>query len=287
VDALIGAYGLRKKYNVLRSVDVRRCIESGCEDLRNMETVFLCGVHSGDRNRILKFCVEQNITAYVIPRIGDILMSGAKRVNLFHLPFFRVDRYDPSPEYLLFKRLFDVVVSLTALVVLSPVMLVTAAAVKLTDGGAVFYRQKRMTRNGKEFYVLKFRSMRQDAEKDGVARLSTGDLDPRITPVGRVIRKLRIDELPQLFNILGGSMSIVGPRPVVGEELEKYGEYRFLFRSVVPGLTGYWQAYARSSCSYEQRMAMELYYAGHANFWWDIRIMFKTVGTVLLGRGAA
>jgi exopolysaccharide biosynthesis polyprenyl glycosylphosphotransferase len=285
VDALIGAYGLRKKYNVLRSVDVRRCIESGCEDLRNMETVFLCGVHSGDRNRILKFCVEQNITAYVIPRIGDILMSGAKRVNLFHLPFFRVDRYDPSPEYLLFKRLFDVVVSLTALVVLSPVMLVTAAAVKLTDGGPVFYRQKRMTRNGKEFYVLKFRSMRQDAEKDGVARLSTGDLDPRITPVGRVIRKLRIDELPQLFNILGGSMSIVGPRPERPEIAAQYEKElpEFSLRlQAKAGLTGYAQVYGKYNTTPYNKLQMDLIYIAHPSFFEDLRIIFATIKILFL-----
>ncbi len=196
VDALISVYGLRKKYNVVRSVKADRCIEEGYLPINGMETVFLCGIHSGARNQILKYCVANNITAYVMPRIGDILMSSAKRVNLFHLPFLRVDRYDPTPEYLLFKRLFDVVVSAVALVVLLPVMLITAAAIKLTDGGPVFYKQKRLTQNGKEFQVLKFRSMCPDAEKDGVARLSTGDADPRITPVGRVIRKLRIDELP-------------------------------------------------------------------------------------------
>ena len=285
VDELIGAYGLRKKYNVLCSVHAARCMENGCEDIRSMETVFLCGVHSSDRNRILKFCVEHDITAYVLPRIGDILMSAGRRVTLFHLPFFRVDRYDPAPEYLLFKRIFDITVALAALVVLSPVMLITAAAIKLTDGGPVFYRQKRLTKNAREFYVLKFRSMRQDAEKDGVARLSTGDQDSRITPVGRIIRKLRIDELPQLFNILAGSMSIVGPRPERPEIAAQYEKElpEFSLRlQAKAGLTGYAQVYGKYNTSPYNKLQMDLMYIAHPSFFEDLRILFATVKILFL-----
>ena len=285
VDALICAYGLWKKYNVVRSVGAKQCIQEEYEALRGIETVFLCGIHSGDRNQILKFCVEQNITAYVLPRIGDILMSGAKRANLFHLPFLRVDRYDPAPEYLLFKRLFDFAVAVVALVVLSPVMLVTAAAVKLTDGGPVFYKQKRLTKNGKEFYVLKFRSMRQDAEKDGVARLSTGDADPRITPVGRVIRKLRIDELPQLFNILGGSMSVVGPRPerpeIAAQYAEELPEFNLRLQAKA-GLTGYAQVYGKYNTTPYNKLQMDLMYIAHPSFFEDLRIIFATIKILFL-----
>lgn len=285
VDELIGAYGLRKKYNVMLSENAKQCIENGYEAIRNMETVFLCGVHSTDRNRVLKFCVEHNITAYVLPRIGDILMSGGKRVNLFHLPFIRVDRYDPAPEYLLFKRLFDMAVSVIALIVLSPVMLITALAVKLTDGGPVFYKQKRLTKNGKEFHVLKFRSMRQDAEKDGVARLSTGDVDPRITPVGHVIRKLRIDELPQLFNILAGSMSIVGPRPERPEIAAQYEKElpEFSLRlQAKAGLTGYAQVYGKYNTTPYNKLQMDLMYIAHPSFFEDLRIIFATIKILFL-----
>ena len=117
-----------------------------------------------------------------------------------------VQRYNPSPEFLFFKRLYDIVLSLVALVIFSPVMLCVAVAIKYTDGGDIFYRQKRLTKDGKIFSVLKFRSMRMDAEKDGVARLSTGENDPRVTRVGRFIRTVRFDELPQLLNILKGDM---------------------------------------------------------------------------------
>lgn len=285
VDNLISAYGLRKKYDVVLSESAMQCIANGYETIRDMETVFLCGVHSTDRNRILKFCVEQNITAYVLPRIGDILMGGGKRVNLFHLPFIRVDRYNPAPEYLLFKRLFDIAVSIIALIVLSPIMLITALAVKLTDRGPVFYRQKRLTKNGKEFYVLKFRSMRQDAEKDGVARLSTGDADPRITNVGHVIRKLRIDELPQLFNILGGSMSIVGPRPERPEIAAQYEKElpEFSLRlQAKAGLTGYAQVYGKYNTTPYNKLQMDLMYIAHPSFFEDLRIIFATIKILFL-----
>ena len=280
VDALIGAYGLQKKFRVVRSVSAALCIANEYEEIRDVETVFLCGVHSSDRNKILKFCVEQNITAYVLPRIGDILMSSAKWVNLFHLPFLRVDRFDPTPEYLLFKRLFDIVISVIALVILFPVMLITALAVKLTDGGPIFYKQKRLTKNRKEFFVLKFRSMRQDAEKDGIARLSTGESDPRITSVGRVIRKLRIDELPQLFNILSGNMSIVGPRPERPEIAAQYEKELPEFRlrlQVKAGLTGYAQVYGKYNTSPYNKLQMDLMYIAHPSFLEDLRIIFSTI----------
>ena len=116
-------------------------------------------------------------------------------MHMFHLPMLRVRRYDPAPEFLFFKRLFDILASVLALITLSPVLLIVAIAVK-SDGGPALYKQRRLTKDGKTFDVLKFRSMRIDAEKDGIARLSTGDQDDRITPVGRVIRKFRLDELP-------------------------------------------------------------------------------------------
>ena len=110
--------------------------------------------------------------------------------------------------------------------------------------------------------------------------------DPRVTKVGNFLRKSSLDELPQLLNVLKGELSLGGPRPVVAEELEKYGDQKEKFLSVLPGLTGYWQAYARSSCTYEKRMEMELYYVDHASFWWDIKILFATVGAVLKKNGA-
>ena len=183
------------------------------------------------------------------------------------------------------KRAFDIVVALTALIVLSPVMLVTALAVKLGDGGPVFYRQTRLTKDGKTFSLLKFRSMRVDAEADGVARLSTGNQDPRVTPVGRVIRKYRIDELPQLLNILAGDLSVVGPRPERPEIAAEYEKTLPEFRlrlQVKAGLTGYAQVCGRYNTDPYHKLQMDLMYIAHLGFLEDLRICFATVKTICM-----
>lgn len=205
---LIQEYGLSKKFQVVGNCQASQCI-ADLSQLGGVETVFLTGVHNHDRNIIIKYCVEHHITTFIIPRIGDVIMSGAKRVHMFHLPILRLDRYNPTPEYLFFKRLFDIVFAVVGLVVLSPVMLFIAAAIKKYDGGPVLYRQCRLTRDGKKFNVLKFRSMRVDAEKDGVARLSTGEADPRITPVGRVIRRVRL-EARAIIRLTAGNLNSKG-----------------------------------------------------------------------------
>ncbi len=283
-DGLINEYGMDRKFDICVTASAEKCMDN-LSILDGMEAVFLSGIHSHERNRILKYCVEKDIRAYVIPRIGDVLMSGAKRMHMFHLPILRVERYAPSPEYLFFKRFSDILLSLAALVLLSPVMLVTALAIRLTDGGPVFYRQCRLTKNGKKFNVLKFRSMRVDAERDGIARLSTGDKDPRITPVGSVIRKCRIDELPQLFNILGGSMSLVGPRPERPEIASQYEaqmpEFRLRLQAKA-GLTGYAQVYGKYNTTPYDKLQMDLMYIANPGFKEDLRILLATVKVLFL-----
>lgn len=284
VGSLIGAYGLSKKFDVKRTVTLEECLEGNFQVLDRMETVFLCGISSHDRNLILKQCVNRGITVYVMPKIGDIIMSGAKQMHLFHLPFLRVGRYDPAPEYLLMKRLFDIVVSACALTVLSPLMLGVAIAIR-RDGGPAFYRQKRLTRDGKVFEVLKFRSMRVDAEKDGVARLSTGDADPRITPIGHFIRKVRIDELPQLINILLGDMTIVGPRPerpeIAAQYEQELPEFRLRLQAKA-GLTGYAQVYGKYNTTPYDKLQMDLMYIANPSFLEDLHIIFATIKILFL-----
>lgn len=283
VGDLISTYGLSKKFDVRRTVTPEECIDSDFDALEGMETVFVCGISSHQRNLILKQCVERGITVYVLPKIGDIIMSGAKQMHLFHLPFLRVGRYDPAPEYLFLKRVFDILVSACALAVLSPVMLVTAIAVK-RDGGPVFYRQCRLTKDGRRFNVLKFRSMRVDAECDGVARLAAQN-DDRITPVGHIIRKLRIDELPQLINILIGDMSIVGPRPERPEIAAQYEQElpEFSLRlQAKAGLTGYAQVYGKYNTTPYDKLQMDLMYIAHPSFLEDLRIVFATIKILFL-----
>lgn len=198
--------------------------------------------------------------------------------------------------YIVAKRTLDIVASAIGLVICILPMLIIIALIKLESPGPAIYVHHRIGKNGKPLPLLKFRTMyrnadtmidqftpEQKAEWQENFKLEN---DPRITRIGKFLRRSSLDELPQLVNILKGELSIVGPRPVVAEELERYGEYKDKFLSVTPGLTGYWQAYARSTCTYEQRMKMELHYVDNANFWWDIKIMFATVGAVLRGHGA-
>lgn len=279
LERLVEEYGLEKKFKIQIAMNVQQALANK-ELLNQMETVFLSGIHSHDRNILLKYCVEKDINVYVIPRIGDVLMSGAQSMHMFHLPMLQVGRYHPSPVYLFLKRGFDILASGIATVILSPVFLATAIAIKRYDGGPVFYKQQRLTKDGRIFEVLKFRSMRVDAEKDGVARLSTGDKDDRITPVGRFIRKVRIDELPQLLNILKGDMTICGPRPERPEIAAQYEEDLPEFRlrlQAKAGLTGYAQVYGKYNTTPYDKLVMDLMYIAHPSFLQDLQIMFATV----------
>ena len=282
MEELVSEYGLSNKFAIDKVCGIDECLQNDLQILKEVqpEAVYLCGIHSRDRNVILKHCVENAITVYVIPRIGDTLMSGARRMHMFHLPVLRVDRYKPAPEYAFIKRLADVVLSAAAFILLLPVFLVTAAAIKLEDGGPVFYKQERLTIDGKVFKVVKFRSMHVDAEKNGVARLSTGDKDDRITKVGHFIRKVRIDELPQLLNILKGDMTIVGPRPErpsIAEQYEKELPEFALRLQAKAGLTGYAQVYGKYNTSPYDKLMMDLMYIAHASILEDIRIILATV----------
>lgn len=279
MERLIGKYGLDAKYKVVSTATAGECIEN-LSMLDGISTVFLSGIHSHDRNIILKYCVENNITVFVVPRIGDTIMSGAHHMHMFHLPMLRVGRYNPQPEYLFVKRLLDIVISAIALVILSPIFLVTAIAIKATDHGPVFYKQIRLTKDGKEFGILKFRSMRVDAEKDGVARLSSCENDDRITPVGKIIRACRVDELPQLINILKGDLSIVGPRPerpeIAAQYCEEMPEFSLRLQAKA-GLTGYAQVYGKYNTTPYDKLTMDLMYIAHPSIVEDFKIMFATV----------
>ena len=198
--------------------------------------------------------------------------------------------------YLAAKRVLDIFVAAVGLVIAILPMIVIGLLIKKDDPGPAIYTHNRIGKNGSKLPILKFRTMvtnaaevfnsftpEQKAEYEKNFKLAN---DPRITRVGKFLRESSLDELPQLVNVLKGELSIVGPRPIVTDELEKYGENKEKFLSVTPGLTGYWQAYARSNCTYEERMEMELHYVENANFWWDIKIMFATVGAVLRKSGA-
>lgn len=279
IEEMIREDNLEKKYNVKITLDIQKCLKN-MEVLRQMDVVFLGGIHSHERNKILKYCVEHDIDVFVLPRVGDLMMDAARPTHMFHLSVLKVGRSMASPEYLFVKRAMDIVLSLIALLISSPIFLIISAAIKATDGGPVFYKQCRLTKDGKRFDIIKFRSMKVDAEKDGVARLSTGETDDRITPVGRVIRKFRLDELPQLVNILKGDLSICGPRPERPEIAAQYCETlpEFALRlQVKAGLTGYAQVYGKYNTSPYDKLQMDLMYIAHQGILEDLKLMLATV----------
>lgn len=279
LDRLVSEYGMERKYNICLQMSVEECLDN-LDVLAKVESVFISGVHSKERNVILKYCMYNDIEVLCIPRIGDVIMSSANPVHMFHLPILQVRRYAASPEFLFVKRLLDIVISLIALILLSPIMVVVAIAIKAYDHGPAFYKQVRLTKDGKKFYIHKFRSMRVDAEKDGVARLSTGENDDRITPIGKFIRKVRFDELPQLLDILRGDLSIVGPRPerpeIAAQYCEEMPEFSLRLQAKA-GLTGYAQVYGKYNTTPYDKLQMDLMYIAHPSLVEDLKIMCATV----------
>ena len=249
------------------------------EKLDGYEAVFVAGVNSRCRNGILKYCKENNVRGFFLPHVGDVIMQEAVHIQSFDSPVLCVNRKVLNPEYAIVKRLFDFFSSLCGIIVLSPFMAAAAIAIKLYDGGPAIYKQVRLTKDGREFEIYKFRSMRVDAEKDGVARLSTGDNDDRITPIGKFIRKCRMDELPQLFNILKGDMSVVGPRPERPEIAEQYYKTMPDFKlrlQVKAGLTGYAQIYGRYNTDPYEKLEFDLLYINNMNMMRDLELIFAT-----------
>ena len=296
LEGLVSHYGMDKQFKIVKKLNIhdlqgdnwyslpseertRREQEYIDKVLEGCEACFLCSLHSHDRNQFIKYCIHKDIISWCIPRIGDVLMLSAEKQHLFHLPMLRVEKYNPTPEYLIAKRIFDIVVSGLAFIVFSPIMVILAIIIRM-DGGTAFYRQKRLTKDGKVFEILKFRSMRMDAEKDGVARLSSGEADPRITKVGRFIRACRLDELPQLINILRGDMSIVGPRPERPEIAEQYKKElpEFDLRLQCKcGLTGFAQVYGQYNSTPYDKLLMDLMYIAQPSMAEDLKICFATV----------
>ena len=198
--------------------------------------------------------------------------------------------------YRFFKRFFDIFSSSIAIILLSPVFLILGIIVKCTSKGPVFYSHKRVGKNGKEIGVLKFRSMVKNADKliENFSDEQKAEFqkyyklenDPRVTKIGKFLRKTSLDELPQILNIFAGSLSFVGPRPITQEETLRYKKDRDLLLSVKPGLTGLWAVSGRSTLTYEERIKLELKYVKECSLWFDIKIFFKTIVPVFKGHGA-
>ncbi len=278
-DSMKGIRGMTKRFDVQKTYS---CDEISLKDsfkkIDEVDAVLTCGVPSDYRNEILKYCIANGKACYVKPKISDTILRGGKTIQMMNVPVYRCKRSQASIIYLFVKRAADIVLSLIAIVLSSFFMLGTAAAIKIYDGGKVVYKQKRLTKDGKVFEIIKFRSMIQDAEKDGVARLAK-ESDDRITPVGRIIRKLRLDELPQLFNILKGDMSFVGPRPERPEIAKQYEKDmpEFALRlQVKAGLTGYAQVYGKYNTPPYDKVQMDLMYIANQSILEDLKLMLMT-----------
>ena len=271
--------GRRDKYRVSEIINVSEGLEALEEKIKQAENVLVYDVHSEMRNKLLKMCYEYDVRAYSTTKVSDILIRGAERIHIFDTPLLLYRNIGLTIEQRFFKRFMDIVVSLLLLILTSPFLLIAVMAIKLYDGGPVFFLQDRCTLNGKVFKIHKFRSMIVDAEKEGIS-VPAGEKDPRITPVGRVLRATRLDELPQLIDILVGNMSLVGPRPERVEHVEKYTEEipEFKYRlKVRGGLTGYAQLYGKYNTSAYDKLQLDLMYIQNYSLLLDIRLILMTV----------
>ena len=247
------------------------------------EAVVICGIDKNLQKQILAYCYTNEKRSYLLPDITDIIVSNSYNIQISDTPVLMSRNRGLTLEQRIVKRLMDIVVSAIAIIITSPIMILCAIAIKLDDGGPILYKQNRITINGKIFNVLKFRSMIVDADKDG-AKKAVSD-DDRITRVGKVIRACRIDELPQLFNILRGDMSLVGPRPErienVYEYTKKYPEFELRHR-VKGGLTGFAQLYGKYNTSPEDKLHMDLIYVETYSLLLDLKLLILTIKVLFM-----
>ena len=280
-DDIISKFKSRSDiYNIEKCINISEGMELIESEIKNgYGGIVLWDIATETRNDLLKFCYSIGIRVYVMPKISDVLLKGAVQMHLFDTAIFMVQDYSMTVEQRFIKRLIDLVCSIILLVIASPIMIVTAIIIKLYDKGPVFFSQTRCTQHMKKFKVLKFRSMRVDAEKDGIARLATKN-DSRITPFGKFIRACRIDELPQLFNILKGDMSFIGPRPERPELIERYMKNmpEFAFRTrVKAGLAGYAQIFGKYNTTPYDKLKLDLTYIENYSIWLDLKLMLLTL----------
>ena len=269
----------KDKYNITGLISAEEGYDAIVKKIPQYDAVILNDVAAPLRNDLLKFCYRYRVRTYVAPKLTDIMIRGAKNISLFDTPLLLVKGTGLTPAQRVGKRMMDIVLCAIAMMPAAPIMAVVALAIKLEDGGPVFFKQKRMTRNGREFDILKFRSMIVDAEKYAGAVLAT-DNDPRITKVGKVIRATRLDEIPQILNILKGDMSIVGPRPerkvIADEYCKDIPEFAYRLK-VRGGLTGYAQIYGKYNTSAYDKLRLDLMYIENYSLMLDIKLIILTL----------
>lgn len=269
----------KDKYRICETINIREGYDLVIEAVDKYEAVIICDLDSTMRNKILKYCYDKSIRTYITPKISDLIIQSSEKLHIFDTPLMICKNQGLSFEEKVFKRIFDLVLSVLAIIITSPIMIIVSVLIKIYDRGPIIFTQERLTLNNRVFEIYKFRSMIVDAEKNGEVRLASKN-DSRITPIGKVIRKLRIDELPQLFNILKGDMSIVGPRPERPEIVEQYIKVmpEFNLRTKVKaGLTGYAQIMGKYNTNPYDKLKLDLMYIGNYSFFMDIKMILMTI----------
>lgn len=272
------------RFIICEAVNIDQGYDYIKERIMAYDGAIICDIPGSLRNDILKYCYDNGKRTYVTPKVSDIIIRSGENLHVFDTPLLLCRNTGLTFEQKVIKRIVDILLSLVALVITSPFMLITAILIKAYDRGPVFYKQARVTKDGKVFDIIKFRSMIPNAEADGKSRPAVSD-DERITPIGRVIRAIRFDEMPQIFNILKGDMSIVGPRPERTEHVEKYTKEmpEFAYRlKVKAGLTGYAQVYGKYNTTSYDKLKLDLFYIENYSLRTDIRLIFMTVKVLFM-----
>ncbi len=272
-----------EKYEIVRRIHCNAGEAKLKQVISKYEAVILHDLSASLRNHLIKYCYENSVRVYVTPKLYDILIRGASDMDLFDTPFLLMRNRGLTSYQAFVKRLMDLLISITCLILTSPIMLVIVIIMKCFDHGPVLYRQTRLTLNGREFEILKFRSMYTDAEKDSIRLMSKGD--DRITPVGRILRRTHLDELPQLFNIIKGDMSFVGPRPERPEIAKIYMTQipEFSYRlKMKAGLTGYAQVYGKYNSTPYDKLKLDLTYIQNYSVFLDIKLLLLTGKTLFI-----
>ncbi len=275
---------ISERFQIERGLNVNTTnIEEIYRQIDKFEAVVICGIDKNLQKKIISYCYTQEKRSYLLPDITDIIISNSYNIQISDTPVLMSRNRGLTLEQKIIKRIMDIAISSVAIIITSPIMLICAVAIKLDDGGPILFKQNRITINGKIFNVLKFRSMIVDADKNG-AKKAVSD-DERITRVGKIIRACRMDELPQLFNILRGDMSLVGPRPErienVYEYSKKYPEFELRHR-VKAGLTGFAQLYGKYNTSPEDKLHMDLIYVETYSLLLDLKLLILTIKVLFM-----
>ncbi len=270
---------IQERYKIEAVVSDDMPLEKIKRAIDDYSSVLLCDIDYAVKKQLINYCYKTGTRLYILPDVEDIVVSNAHHTQIFDTPVFLCKNRGLTPEQEIVKRSIDILASGLGLILASPFMLIVAAAIKLEDRGPIFFKQQRVTKGNEPFYVLKFRSMIVDAEKDGVARLATKG-DSRITKVGKIIRMTRLDELPQLINILKGEMSLVGPRPerpeIMADYIKDWPEVEYRTK-VKAGLTGLAQVKGKYNTTPQDKLLFDLLYIERYSLWLDIKLILMTL----------